>query len=96
MADLALKSASLRDFICHHCNQKVSKSTWYVHYNKFFDSVSGTWRTEDSSVQQLQRPDFNFEHDSSESLGESERESDSDFSFLSGQDESASCSYVFT
>ena len=37
---------------CHHCNREVSKSTWYKHYEKYFDSVSGKWRTEEKfSVQ---------------------------------------------
>ena len=68
---------------CEHCNQGVSKSTWYVHYNKFFDFVTGKWKKE-GTTEQPQRPDFNFHLESSGSSDESERplESDCDPSFV--------------
>ena len=76
---------------CHHCNREVSKSTWYKHYEKCFDSVSGKWRTEEISCtsQQLQRPDFNFDRESSDDSRELERESDDAFSFPEDRDEAA-------
>ena len=74
----------------HHCNREVSKSTWYSHYEQYFDSVSGEWRTEVSCTsQQLRRPDFNFDQESSDDTLELESEYDDAFSFAEVQDEAA-------
>ena len=69
---------------CQHCHQEVSKSTWYAHYQNFFDSATGKWKEE--SPKQLGRPEFNFEEDGSESSDERGTESDGDFSFTDDQD----------
>ena len=80
--DVKAKKRKYERLHCDHCNTKVSKSTWYVHYQKYFDSVSGTWKKEGTS-QRTPPPDFNFQLGSSESSSESEKglESDGDFSF---------------
>ena len=64
--DSNLKKRKYKRLHCHHCNREVSKSTWYSHYEQYFDSVSGEWRTEEVSCtsQQLRRPDFNFDQES--------------------------------
>ena len=66
---------------CEHCGRDVSKSTWYMHYESFFDSASGTWTKESAGP----RPDFKFE--SSGDSSESERDSDRYFSFQSDHED---------
>ena len=34
-----------RCIICPHCNELVSKSTFYRHRDQFFDQLSNEWRT---------------------------------------------------
>ena len=31
---------------CPHCNEQVSKSTWYLHYGQFFNRTTGVWENE--------------------------------------------------
>ena len=64
---------------CQHCNRAVSISTWYIHYEKYFDSVSGKWREDSTANPGSLRPDFNFDQDSESS--ECENEVDDEFSF---------------
>jgi len=30
---------------CPHCKKEVSKSTWYVHYNNFYDKSAKSWKS---------------------------------------------------
>ena len=60
---------------CEHCSCKIAKSTWYVHYQKFFDSTSGMWK-EESSSPHARRPDFNFSEESSEEVEDCSAEED--------------------
>ena len=50
---------------CPHCNRDVSKSTWYSHYGKYFDSSSNTWTKSlpaQTSVHSVEEEsDFDFE-----------------------------------
>ena len=84
-----LKKRKYEKLHCQHCHQDVSKSTWYLHYEKYFDSVSGKWKNEETSLQQ-RRPDFNFEQESSEESDEATREYEGDFSFPEDQDQTIS------
>lgn len=79
--DSSVKKRKYVRRLCPHCNREVSKSTWYVHYQKFYDPASGEWNKDDTSTSQ--RPDFNFEEHSS---GETETEYDGDFSFPDDQE----------
>ena len=81
--DSNVKKRKYKRLHCHHCNREVSKSTCYSHYEQYFDSVSGEWRTEEVSCtsQQLRRPDFNFDQESRDDTLELESEYDDAFSF---------------
>ena len=35
---------------CPHCKKEVSKSTWYVHYNNFYDKKTDSWQSATSEV----------------------------------------------
>ena len=41
-----------------HCEQEVSKSTWYVHRSQFYDEVRKTWRRKDPSLTATHDQDF--------------------------------------
>ena len=45
---------------CFHCRNQVSKSTWYRHYNQFYDPVNDKWE-----VSQYEQP-FKFDSSSDE------------------------------
>ena len=44
---------------CPHCEQEVSKSTWYVHHSQFYDERRKTWQ-KDPSLTVLPDQDFDF------------------------------------
>lgn len=46
---------------CPHCEKEVSMSTWYDHYNKFYDNSSKTWQDNSSLCKSNQEEmDFDF------------------------------------
>ena len=51
---------------CPHCEESVSKSTWYIHYSQFFNPSTGQWEKK----VKCEKPGFNF--------GDTERSSGSD------------------
>ena len=36
-------SRKFSNLYCPHCRKEVSKSTWYVHYNDFYDKSTRSW-----------------------------------------------------
>lgn len=52
---------------CPHCNKEVSKSSWYNHYNQYYDKSSCTWHTEG---EYSKTSSFNFGSSSEESGGD--------------------------
>ena len=50
-----------RKSYCCHCDKEVSKSTWYLHYNQYFDQVTGEWKRSAPP----QPSSFKFSEDSS-------------------------------
>ncbi len=57
------KQRKYRKLYCPHCDKSVSKSTWYAHYNEFFDQVENNWKT---VIKKHNDSDFNFGSDSNE------------------------------
>ena len=53
------KRRKFNKLYCQHCEQEVSKSTWYVHHNQFYDEVRKTWR-KDPSLTSTPEQDFDF------------------------------------
>ena len=51
---------------CPHCDANISKSTWYRHYNQYYDPTSDRWETATKNLE----ADFQFDTDSDEGDGE--------------------------
>lgn len=64
---------------CKYENQAVSTSTWYIHYEKYLDFVSGKWSDDRADSTQSSHLDFNFDEDNKSS--ECEMELDNEFYF---------------
>ena len=67
MAHVQKKRKYEREF-CPHCNKEVSKSTWYLHYNQFFNQATGLWKR-DTGGDEIRHihPSFKFSPSSTES-----------------------------
>lgn len=62
MDDLCLTKVRKFDAIyCPHCKKKVSKSTYYKHYSRFFDKTSKSWQQ--ASCEVLKEADFDFQRE---------------------------------
>ena len=35
--------------LCPHCSKEVSKSTWYEHYDKFYNTTTNQWQKSTST-----------------------------------------------
>jgi hypothetical protein len=53
---------------CPHCNKEVSKSSWYNHYDQYYDKSTCTWHTEGENLSKSSH--FNFGSSSEESGGD--------------------------
>ena len=53
------KRRKFNKLYCQHCEQEVSKSTWYVHHGQFYDKVRKTWR-KDPGLTSTPEQDFHF------------------------------------
>ena len=53
---------------CPHCNKEVSKSSWYNHYDQYYDKSSCTWQTEGEEFSKSSS-NFDFGSSSEESGG---------------------------
>ena len=52
------KQRKYRKLYCPHCERSVSKSTWYCHYNQFYDCDDERW--EAPALQNPDHGDFDF------------------------------------
>ena len=60
--------STVNSYYCPHCNKDVSKSTWYLHHNQFFDPVTKSWRRDvNTGGGQKEEYDFDFGPESSAS-----------------------------
>lgn len=69
---------------CPHCEQEVSKSTWYVHHSQFYDEVRKSWRKENTSIAM---PDQEFDFGSSDEFEDDGCELPTDVSAATLSDE---------
>lgn len=53
------KRRKFNKLYCQRCEQEVSKSTWYVHHNQYYDKVRKTWR-KDPCLTSTPKQDFDF------------------------------------
>ena len=63
--DSAEKPSKRRKFdkaFCPHCKKVVAKSTWYLHYNKFYNKSTKTWQV-DSSQCEANNVELDFDFD---------------------------------
>lgn len=56
------KQRKYRKLYCPHCEKSVSKSTWYTHYNQFYDHDDERWET--PAHKNPDHEDFDFESSS--------------------------------
>ena len=61
MADLIRKFETI---YCPHCKKNVSKSRYYEHYSKYFDTATRTWQQLPSH--RKRESDFDFRSECSE------------------------------
>ena len=62
--DSAEESSKRRKFdkvFCPHCNKTVSKSTWYLHYSKYYIKSTKTWQVDSSQCKPNKELDFDFD-----------------------------------
>ena len=67
---------SFNRLFCVHCDKEVSKSTYYLHYSKFYNKSTCVWKKQ----RLTDRPDFNFSDTESSDVSEDEGDP-SDFAF---------------
>ena len=62
------------DVYCPHCKKEVSKSTWYVHYNNFYDKKTNSWQSGTDLASKV--ADFDFDSMELEEFGDAKGNTD--------------------
>ena len=86
-----MEQTTLRKFsnlYCPHCKKEVSKSTWYVHYNNFYDKSTRSWelapevRSEYATDLSSREADFDFHTMEFEEFGDAKGSTDNTYEMI--------------